>query len=90
MSLSVAGPGSLQLVGSRLDWDTEVYKPFLKYQVSYGVLEAKFLSTSLPEPSPQVDTVRELSEHTLDVFSLAEESYELSHCLRSNMDWQGS
>ncbi|KAF8494451.1 Golgi complex component 7-domain-containing protein [Russula emetica] len=74
MSLSVAGPGSLQLAGSGLDWDTEVYEPFLEYQVSYGVLEAKFLSSSLPEPSPQVDPARELRERTLDVFSLAEES----------------
>ena len=71
MSLSV---GSLQLAGSGLDWDTEVYEPFLEYQVSYGVLEAKFLSSSLPEPSPQVDAARELRERTLDVFSLAEES----------------
>jgi hypothetical protein len=74
MSLSVAGPGSLQLAGSGLDWDTEVYEPFLEYQVSYGVLEAKFLSSSLPEVSPQVDPARELRERTLDVFSLVEES----------------
>ncbi len=74
MSLSVASAGSLQLAGSGLDWDTEVYEPFLEYQVSYGVLEAKFLSSSLPEPSPQVDPARELRERTLDVFSLAEES----------------
>ena len=72
MSLSV--PGALQLAGSGLDWDTEVYEPFLEYQVSYGVLETKFLSSSLPEPSPQVDPARELRERTLDVFSLAEES----------------
>ena len=90
MSLLVAGPGSLQLVGSGLDWDTEVYEPFLEYQVPYGVLEAKFLSSSLPEPSPQVDPARELRERTLNVSSLAEESHELSHCLRSNMDWQGN
>ena len=90
MSLSVAGPSSLQLVGSGLDWNTEVYEPFLEYQVSYGVLEAKFLSLSLPKPSLQVNTARELSKHTLDVFSLAKESHELSHCLWSNMDWQGS
>ena len=81
MSLSVAGPSSLQLMGSGLDWDTEVYKPFLKYQVSYGILEAKFLSSFLPEPSLQVDTARKLSKLILDVFSLAEESHELSHCL---------
>ena len=74
MSLSVSGPGALQLAGSGLDWDTEVYEPFLEYQVSYGVLEAKFLSSSLPEPPPQVDPARELRERTLDVFSLSEES----------------
>jgi hypothetical protein len=40
----------------------------------FGVLEAKVLSSSLPEPSPQVDPTRELRERTLDVFSLPEES----------------
>ena len=74
MSLSVSGTGTLQLAGSGLEWDTEVYEPFLEYQVSYGVLETKFLSSSLPGPSPQVDPARELRERTLDVFSLAEES----------------
>ena len=63
MSLSVAGPGSL-LAGSGLDWDTEVYEPSLEYQVSYGILEAKFLTSSLPEPTPQVDPARELRERT--------------------------
>jgi len=74
MSLSVSGPGAFQLAGSGVDWDTEVYEPFLEYQVSYGVLETKFLSSSLPDPSPQDDLARELRERTLDVFSLAEES----------------
>ncbi|KAI0297908.1 Golgi complex component 7-domain-containing protein [Russula brevipes] len=74
MSLSVSGPGAFQRAGSGLDWDTEIYVPFLEYQVSYGVLETKFLSTSLPDPSPQGNVARELRERALDVFSLAEES----------------
>jgi len=74
MSLSVSGPGAFQLAGSGLDWDTEVYEAFLEYQVSYGILETRFLSSSLPDPSPQDDLARELRERTLDVFSLAEES----------------
>ena len=74
MSLSVSGPGAFQLAGSGLDWDTEVYEPFLEYQVSYGVLETKFLSSSLPDPSSQDDPARALRERALDVFSLAEES----------------
>ncbi|KAH9980317.1 Golgi complex component 7-domain-containing protein [Lactifluus volemus] len=79
MSLSTSIPGAFQLTGSGLDWDTAVLEPFLEYQVSYGVLETKFLSSSLPNSSPQVDLARELRERTLDVFSLAEESLSRMH-----------
>ncbi|KAI0270749.1 Golgi complex component 7-domain-containing protein [Gloeopeniophorella convolvens] len=74
MSLSASVTGTFRLTGSGLDWDTEVFEPFLEYQVSYGSLETKFLSSSLPEESPQADLARALRERTLDVFSLAEES----------------
>ncbi|KAH9029248.1 Golgi complex component 7-domain-containing protein [Lactarius pseudohatsudake] len=74
MSLSSSATGALQLLGSGLDWDTEVYEPFLEYQVSYGALETKLLSSSLPDSSLQADPARGLRERTLDVFSLAEES----------------
>ncbi|KAI9459880.1 Golgi complex component 7-domain-containing protein [Lactarius psammicola] len=79
MSLSSSATGAFQLVGSGLDWDTEVYEPFLEYQVSYGALETKFLSSSLPDSSLQVDPARGLRERTLDVFSLAEESLSRMH-----------
>jgi conserved oligomeric Golgi complex subunit 7 len=79
MSLSTSIPGAYQLTGSGLDWDTAVLEPFLEYQVSYGVLETKFLSSSLPHSSPQGDSARELRERTLDVFSLAEESLSRMH-----------
>ena len=79
MSLSSSTTGAFQLVGSGLDWDTEIYEPFLEYQVSYGALETKFLSSSLPDSSPQVDPARGLRERTLDVFSLAEESLSRMH-----------
>ncbi|KAI0252328.1 Golgi complex component 7-domain-containing protein [Lactifluus subvellereus] len=79
MSLSASIPGTFQLTGSGLGWDTAVLEPFLEYQVTYGVLETKFLSSSLPESSPQVDPARELRERTLDVFSLAEESLSRMH-----------
>ena len=59
---------------SGLDWDSKVFEPFLKYQVSYGILKTKFLSSSLPDPSPQDDLARELQERMLDVFSLGKES----------------
>ncbi|KAH9056793.1 Golgi complex component 7-domain-containing protein [Lactarius vividus] len=72
--LSSSATGALQLLGSGLDWDTEVYEPFLEYQVSYGALETKLLSSSLPDSSLQADPARGLRERTLDVFSLAEES----------------
>jgi hypothetical protein len=79
MSLSSSATGAFQLVGSGLDWDIEIYEPFLEYQVSYGVLETKFLSSSLPDSSPQIDPARGLRERTLDVFSLAEESLSRMH-----------
>ncbi|KAH9177323.1 Golgi complex component 7-domain-containing protein [Lactarius sanguifluus] len=74
MSLSSSATGAFQLLGSGLDWDTEVYEPFLEYQVSYGALETKLLFSSLPDSSLQADPARGLRERTLDVFSLAEES----------------
>ncbi|KAH8993135.1 Golgi complex component 7-domain-containing protein [Lactarius akahatsu] len=74
MSLSSSATGALQLLGSGLDWDTEVYEPFLEYQVSYGALETKLLFSSLPDSSLQAEPARGLRERTLDVFSLAEES----------------
>ncbi|KAI9455416.1 Golgi complex component 7-domain-containing protein [Russula earlei] len=52
MSVSASGIGPFQLAGSGLDWDTDVYEPFLEYQVSYGILESKFLFSSLPDPLP--------------------------------------
>ena len=79
MSLSSSGTGAFQLAGSGLDWDTEIYEPFLEYQVSYGVLETKLLSSSLPDSPLQVDPARGLRERTLDVFSLAEESLSRMH-----------
>ncbi|KAF8259921.1 Golgi complex component 7-domain-containing protein [Lactarius quietus] len=79
MSLSSSATGAFQLVGSGLDWDTEIYEPFLEYQVSYGALETKFLFSSLPDSSLQVDPARGLRERTLDVFSLAEETLSRMH-----------
>ena len=79
MSLSSSATGAFQLVASGLDWDTEIYEPFLEYQVSYGVLETKLLFSSLPDTSLQVDPARGLRERTLDVFSLAEESLSRMH-----------
>ena len=79
MSLSSSATGAFQLVGSGLNWDIEIYEPFLEYQVSYGALETKFLSSSLPDLSPQIDPARGLRERTLDVFSLAEESLSRMH-----------
>ncbi|KAI0299011.1 hypothetical protein B0F90DRAFT_1730059 [Multifurca ochricompacta] len=69
MSLSISATGSLPLTGSGLDWDIEVYEPFLEYQVSYATLEAKFLSSSLPDSPSQMDPVREFRERTLDSLS---------------------
>ncbi|KAI0315113.1 oligomeric Golgi complex subunit 7 [Amylostereum chailletii] len=68
---------SKQLSGSGLDWDNELFEPFLEFQVEYGSLEKRFLTASLQSSSsaePQSDPARSLREKSLDVFSLAEES----------------
>ncbi|ESK96581.1 component of oligomeric golgi complex 7 [Moniliophthora roreri MCA 2997] len=62
-----------------LDWDQELFKPFLEYQVDYGALERRLLDDNLREivskeaPSG-TDHSRLIRERTIDIFSAAEES----------------
>ncbi|KZV61986.1 hypothetical protein PENSPDRAFT_642797 [Peniophora sp. CONT] len=64
------------LAGSGLEWDTELFEPFLEVQAEYGALETRFLLALLAaEPAPQdVDHARALRERTGVALSLAEES----------------
>ncbi|KAI0034706.1 Golgi complex component 7-domain-containing protein [Vararia minispora EC-137] len=72
ISGNIAGRG---LSGSGLDWDHELFEPFLEVQVEYGALEARFLSASLDNDGELgQDQARMLRERSVDVFSLAEES----------------
>ncbi|KAK7053467.1 hypothetical protein VNI00_004093 [Paramarasmius palmivorus] len=62
-----------------LDWDQELFKPFLEYQVDYGSLERRLLDDNLreivsKEVSSSNDQSRLIRERTVDIFSAAEES----------------
>ncbi|PFH53813.1 hypothetical protein AMATHDRAFT_45270 [Amanita thiersii Skay4041] len=70
---------------AELEWDQELFQPFLEFQVEYGTLERRFLANSLKkllnsekDPIFNVDCARLLREQAIDVFSIAEGS--LSRC----------
>ncbi|KAI0063299.1 hypothetical protein BV25DRAFT_1869792 [Artomyces pyxidatus] len=85
--MSVAGslvPKSFPISGSGLEWDQDLFEPFLEYQAEYGSLEKRLLGSSLQTllatndaaASAHIDHARVLRERSVDVFSLAEESLE--------------
>ncbi|KAF8348330.1 oligomeric Golgi complex subunit 7 [Amanita rubescens] len=68
-----------------LDWDQEVFQPFIEFQVDYGILERSFLENALREfvndddkDQTSNDYARLLRERAVDVFGVAEGS--LSRC----------
>ncbi|THH16286.1 hypothetical protein EW146_g4324 [Bondarzewia mesenterica] len=74
--------GPFVLPASALDWDQELFEPFLEFQLDYGALEKRLLDSSLQSilrsddngAGASVDHARVLKERSVDVFSLAEES----------------
>lgn len=73
---------------SMLDWDTEVFEPFIDYQSDYAALERRFLDDVLegilrPETTRTVhsnpDHARLLRERAVDVFGAAEDA--MSRCM---------
>jgi hypothetical protein len=81
-SATYAAAGSLLADG--IEWDHELFKPFLDFQVDYGTLERRLLEHALREvvdhtpKEKDADRARLLRERAIDVFAAAEES--LSRC----------
>ncbi|KAJ3936536.1 MAG: Golgi complex component 7-domain-containing protein [Lentinula lateritia] len=69
-----------------LDWDQELFHPFLEFQVDYGSLERRFLDHALRDilsndtrqKASGSDQARIFRERAVDIFSIAEES--LARC----------
>ncbi|KAK7005661.1 expansin-like EG45 domain-containing protein [Favolaschia claudopus] len=73
-------------IPEELEWEQELFQPFLDFQVDYGALERRLLDHSLREiisndtrdRIPDTDRARLLRERAVDIFSVAEES--VSRC----------
>lgn len=86
---SLANAPSGGLLGStmELDWDQELFQPFLDFQTDYGSLERRLLESALDEivsaenrlHTSDSDRARLLRERSVDVFSVAEDS--MGRCL---------
>ncbi|KAJ6587083.1 Golgi complex component 7-domain-containing protein [Mycena vulgaris] len=69
-----------------LEWQQELFQPFLDFQIDYGSLERRLLDHSLRDiiskdtrdRIPDSDRARLLRERAVDIFSVAEES--VSRC----------
>ncbi|KAJ3568860.1 hypothetical protein NP233_g5432 [Leucocoprinus birnbaumii] len=65
-----------------MEWEQELFQPFLDFQIDYGSLEKRFLEHSLAEITvndsrgrvEEVDRPRLLRERAVDIFGLAEGS----------------
>ncbi|KXN91048.1 Conserved oligomeric Golgi complex subunit 7 [Leucoagaricus sp. SymC.cos] len=85
-SLSGSGGGAIQQALSQMaevmEWEQELFQPFLDFQIDYGSLEKRFLDHSLAEITAgdsqerieEVDRPRLLRERAVDIFGLAEGS----------------
>lgn len=83
-SAPYASVGSVLADG--MEWDQELFKPFLDFQIDYGTIERQLLEHTLQEivvhapREKDADRARLLRERAIDVFAAAEES--LSRCTR--------
>ncbi|KAJ7902006.1 oligomeric Golgi complex subunit 7 [Mycena olivaceomarginata] len=83
--VSVASKSALSIADD-LEWEQELFQPFLDFQVEYGSLERRLLDHALREiisndtrdRIPDTDRARLLRERAVDIFSVAEES--VSRC----------
>ncbi|CAL1709346.1 unnamed protein product [Somion occarium] len=82
MNLPSSSGGAVNL-GSEalamLDWDQDLFEPFVDFQVDYSNLERKLLTNALQgimngDVQTSTDRSRLLRERSVDVFSVAEES----------------
>lgn len=78
---SISGIGAL--APPTLDWDQELFEPFVDFQIDYTALETRLLEDALKatfatESRGRIDHTRLLRERAVDIFSLAEEA--ISRC----------
>ncbi|RDX46650.1 hypothetical protein OH76DRAFT_1457108 [Lentinus brumalis] len=78
---SISGTGAL--APPTLDWDQELFEPFVDFQVDYAALETRLLEDALntavsAEARGRVDHARMLRERAVDIFGAAEEA--LARC----------
>ena len=78
-TLATSGPASLKTLATNIDWDQELFQPFVDFQVDYETLERRLLDDILNEiisadRAWDSDRARTLRERSVDVFSAAEES----------------
>ncbi|KAJ4483221.1 oligomeric Golgi complex subunit 7 [Lentinula aciculospora] len=79
---STSGGQKIPSLADGLDWDQELFHPFLEFQVNYGSLERRLLDHALREivsnDSRQKafgsDQARIFRERAVDIFGVAEES----------------
>ncbi|CDO69070.1 hypothetical protein BN946_scf184992.g19 [Trametes cinnabarina] len=74
---SISGTGAL--APPALDWDQELFEPFVDFQVDYSRLETRYLDDALKSALSgglrgRVDHARLLRERAVDVFGAAEEA----------------
>lgn len=74
---SISGTGAL--VPPTLDWDQELFEPFVDFQTDYASLETRYLEDALKaalssSSQGRVDHARLLRERAVDIFSVAEEA----------------
>ncbi|KIK67210.1 hypothetical protein GYMLUDRAFT_857700 [Collybiopsis luxurians FD-317 M1] len=81
-SRSTSGGQKVLSFADGLDWDQELFHPFLEFQVDYVSLEQRLLDNNLREivsndtrlKAPGSDQARVFRERAVDVFGAAEES----------------
>ncbi|TBU37630.1 Golgi complex component 7-domain-containing protein [Dichomitus squalens] len=74
---SISGTGALAPL--TLDWDQELFEPFLDFQVDYATLETRLVEDALKgalaaESRGRVDNARLLRERAVDIFGVAEDA----------------
>ncbi|KAI8986804.1 Golgi complex component 7-domain-containing protein [Trametes punicea] len=79
---SISGAGAL--VPPTLDWDQELFEPFIDFQVDYAALETRYLEDALRaalsgDSRGRVDHARLLRERAVDIFGVAEDA--ITRCM---------
>ncbi|KAK7683035.1 hypothetical protein QCA50_013707 [Cerrena zonata] len=86
INLPTSGANATLGVGAlaALEWDQDLFEPFIDLQIDYSSLERKFLTNALQDimdgdVQPSTDHSRLLRERSVDMFSIAEEA--MARCI---------